>query len=163
MQEVLDRGVEVDRCLDGHGVYFDRGEVGRFIKADVEGDIDAKLLAAANRQTTRSDQSCSGCQRPMLLFQSTMLAAHLCQYCGGTWVEGKYLPALDSLLALPARTEKERSDNERDAWVRASTEGGLGATFTADTAFDIGGDAVELAVDMGGSVLELLGGLIDGL
>ncbi len=163
MQEVLDRGVEIDRCLQDHGVYFDRGEVGRFLQTD----IDSKLLAAATRQATRSDVQCPGCSRPLMLFQSTMLAAHLCQYCGGTWVESKYLPAIDSLLSLPERTEPRRGERERNEWVEASRDGGVGAAFTADSAFDIGGDAVEFAADLGGGLLEvigeLVGGLLDGL
>ena len=86
MQEVLDRGVEIDRCHEGHGIYFDRGEVERFVGADP--GLDSRLLAAANRQATRSDVACCGCARPMLVFQSALVAAHLCQYCGGTWIDG---------------------------------------------------------------------------
>ena len=159
MQEVMDRGVEVDRCLQDHGVYFDRGEVGRFL----ESDIDSKLLAAATRQATRSDWGCPGCRRPMVLFQNTMVAAHLCQYCGGTWVESKYLPTIDSLLALPERTEVGRAERTQPEWVQASRDGGIGAAFTADSAFDIGGDAVEFAADLGGGLLEVIGDLVGGL
>jgi len=155
MQEVMDRGVEVDRCLQDHGVYFDRGEVGRFL----ESDIDSKLLAAATRQATRSDWGCPGCQRPMMLFQSPMLAAHLCQYCGGTWVESKYLPSIDSLLALPERTEPRRGEREQPEWVQASRDGGIAATFTTDTAWEVG----EAAVDLGGGLLEVIGDLVGGL
>lgn len=170
MQEVLDRGVEVDRCMSGHGLHFDRGEVQRFIGGDSA--LDARLLAAATRQATRSTWSCAGCQRPMMLFQSAMLAAHLCQYCGGTWLEGRYLAEVDSLLALPGREVHAgpRAVGGLGApmgmgamGLNGDLGGGLGREIGAEAAYAVGEVAVDVAIDAGGSILELLGGLIGGL
>lgn len=191
MQETFDRGVEVDRCNAGHGVFFDRGEVERFVGADP--GLDRKLLAAANRQATRSSHSCAGCQRSMVVFQSATVAAHLCQYCGGAFIEGQYLPQLGTLATLPrggpALEPRRPLGGGRietgamgvaahdvgivghiaaeaaieGAWVAGEViaDGGVGDAL--EVAADLGGGALEVAGEVGGTVLEALGELIGGL
>lgn len=181
MQEVLDRGVEIDRCHEGHGIYFDRGEVERFVGADP--GLDSRLLAAANRQATRSDVACCGCARPMLVFQSALVAAHLCQYCGGTWIDGQSLPQVSSLLAAPRaagaalepRPQVGGGRNHVGALGFTGSEAGLGADIAVELAAEGGwaagewlldggaGDALEVVADAGGSLLELVGEIIGGI
>ena len=173
LREVFDRGVEVDHCGERHGVYFDRGEVERFIGADP--GVDARLLAAAHRQATRSPFGCPGCSRPMLLFQSTTVAAHLCQYCGGAWVDGTHLPQIDSLMSLPrgprggrpATGERPQMGGRPITAAAAAVDPGM-AGMAADVGIELATEiaaevALEGALEVGGTLLEVLGEFVGAL
>ncbi|MCA9668797.1 MAG: zf-TFIIB domain-containing protein [Myxococcales bacterium] len=101
--------VEIDRCHGCGGIWFDAGELSRFLRQKPTGGTSVDEIEPTRRldRVGPAQASCLRCRGSMVLVRSEgvpwMIYAH-CVRCRGIWLEGSNVARLDdpfvAMLAL---------------------------------------------------------------
>ncbi len=78
--------LEVDRCLNCNGLWFDGEELGRFLRSRQlkEGAMEDSMVSQAHPET---DRECPRCDEPLTKVRVNQTTLDRCQRCSGLWFD----------------------------------------------------------------------------
>ena len=97
MQQILIDDIEVDRCLDCHGLWFDDGELGNLRNKEAAATLDIGEVATGKKQNQIEHYRCPRCAGPMNRLvdpEQTHIWFEQCGSCRGSFFDAGELTDL---------------------------------------------------------------------
>ena len=120
--------VEVDRCADCGGIWFDRGELGQAVQSLHSGGIPPVSDESAQTASARG-VTCPACEPPQLLVArrwQTRLTYRRCPGCSGIFLQEAALGTIDGAVAALQRPPKRLTPGELATLLLEIATAGLG-------------------------------------
>lgn len=143
-------GIEVDRCPECGGLYFDDGELAAFQDKgydamqtlEAEGTASGLVLIGVNQVRT-----CPGCSKPMMQYRfqyASAICLDGCNHCGGIWVQDGELGEIATYVRRQSRGRAELPGNisllaDREASAHGETHRANWSARLLGIFFDRGG------------------------